>query len=705
MTQKKFKVGLLGAGYILDAHAKALKFDPRVEIVAVCDRAIERARRAATTYGAPNVFADLDDMLASDVDVVHVLLPPALHVDATRQILASGRHAFVEKPMGLNAAQCQELADFAKQKNVRLAVNHNFLFLETYVTLRQHARDGTLGNLDQITINWLYPLGLVKSGPFGNWILREPQNLFFELGPHLTAFMVDLIGVPDRIHTDAFHPIDLPGGGRVYRHWHVHALKGNTAIDLNLSVTPGQADRSIVVRAHAASARCDFERDAYVLDEPSGAGLLFDSFYSMKNVSRQLRNSAWKNVKKALINTLQKKPAANPFGDSIARSIVAFYTTLDGEIDSRLDPQFGVKVITACEQIVASAHLEPPPVQVNDVQPPLRKPNVLVLGGTGFIGKYLVKRLIDDGHGVRVVARDQASAKIAFAGMPVELVAGDIAEQDLMDAALQGTDTVFHLAKAVGKRWADYERDDVAVTQMIARRAQEQGVKRFIYTGTIDSYYSGNANDVITGDTPLDIKMATRNHYARSKATCEALLLKMQREENFPVVILRPGVVIGLGCPPAHWGVGMFQSDTCVQFWGDGASKLPLVLVEDVADALLRAMIVPGIEGKCFLLTDKPLLSAAEYVDVVSAASGTRLRATSTPIWRYYLIDLFKETLKHLVRHPNRRAASYRDWDSKSHRARYDSTSTQQALGWHPAGSREALIERGINAAVADYLR
>ncbi len=705
MTARRWKVGLLGAGFIIDSHAKALKMLPNVDMVAVCDRARDKAEEAAKAYGIPQVFSSLDDMLRADVDVVHVLLPPDLHIDTARQILESGRHVFMEKPMGLSSSGCQSLVDLAREKKVNLGVNHNFLFLPAYEKLRQDARDGTLGNLDQVTLNWLYPLGLVKFGPFNNWMLREPQNLFFELGPHLVAFAMDLVGPLDRLQTDIFRPIDLPGGSRVYRRWHVHGVKGDTAVDFNLSITPGFTDRSVTVRGHAANARCDFDRDLYVRDEPSGNGILFDNFVTARSVARQLKENSLQNLIKSVSSTLKKRPSANPFGESIARSIQVFYETVGGKLDPRLDGQFGVNVIKTCEAITQQAAFEPSTTKDKTwtVLPPPKAPNILVIGGTGFIGRYLVQKLVDRGHSLRVITRGKSSGNISLAGLPVELVQGELSDPMFMDQALKGIDTVFHLAKAVGDKWDDYLQNDVLVTKNIAERSAAAGIKRFIYTGTIDSYYSAKASDVITSDTPLD-PHPHRNHYARSKATCEALLMDMHRKSGFPVVIFRPGVVIGKGCPPAHWGVGMFQSESRVQLWGDGSTKLPLVLVEDVAEGLALALDKDGLAGQTFLLTDEPLLSAREYVDTVSKASGTQLRMEPTPIWKFYLGDVVKEALKHAIKHPNRKMPSFRDWDSRSHRARYDSSKTRQVLGWKPAGTREALVERGILAAVRDFM-
>jgi nucleoside-diphosphate-sugar epimerase/predicted dehydrogenase len=703
---KQLKVGLLGAGFIIDAHAKALKALSHVDIVAVCDRAVDRAQEAADKYAIPNVFSDLSEMLKLQLDVVHVLLPPDLHIDITRQILDAGTHVFLEKPMGLNAVECQNLVDLAKEKDLKLGVNHNFLFLPAYEQLRTQARDGTLGHLDQVTINWLYALGLIQFGPFNNWMLKEPQNLWFELGPHLTAFMMDLLGPLDALSTHVTRPIDLPGGSRVYRKWHVHGVKGDTTVDLNMSVAPGYTDRSIVVRGHAATAKCDFDRNTYLRDEPSGYGMLFDSFVTNVSVAKQLASNSLCNLVSSVKNTLKKSPEANPFGISIARSVKAFYDTMHGQLDSRLDGQFGVDVIAACEKITQQANFVAPDAkQVWTVLPPLKPPTVLVIGGTGFIGKYLVKQLVEQGHGVRVVTRGMGAGNIGLAGLPVELIQGDIADASFMERALAGIETVYDLAKATGSKWDDYYKNDVLVTKNIAESAQKAGVKQFIYTGTIDSYYSANPNEVITSDTPLDQNMKHRNLYARSKATCEALLMEMYKNSNFPVTIFRPGVVIGKGCPPAHWGVGMFQSESRVQFWGDGKNKLPLVLVDDVASALVLALGRHDIAGQTFLLTDSPLLSGQEYVDVVSKASGTKLRAEPTPIWKFFIIDAFKEAAKNLIKHPNRKIPSYRDWDSRSHRAQYDNTKTREVLGWQPVASKDTLVEQGIVAAVREFMK
>lgn len=325
---------------------------------------------------------------------------------------------------------------------------------------------------------------------------------------------------------------------------------------------------------------------------------------------------------------------------------------------------------------------------------------VLVVGGTGFVGRHLVARLAEDGRASRVLTRDPQTAPPTLHREHVELVKGSYRDPATLDAALDGVDAVCHLAKGEGRNWQEYLDNDVEPTRQVAEAALRRGVRRFIYVGSIDSYASGSAADRIDGSTALDPRIDRRNHYARSKATCERMLLGMASERGLPLVILRLGIVIGAGSSPIHYGVGRFSAWNRLTYWGDGRHKLPFVLVEDAADALVRALDVPAIETRSFLITDAPLLSARDYVAAMQARSGGNVRAAPRAIWRYWLADFARGIVKTAIRHPNRHLSSLHDWQCRSHRAVFDPAESVAALGWHPAGTHQALIERGINPSV-----
>lgn len=706
MTATK-KVGLLGAGYILDSHANALAAISGVSLYAVCDVSHSRAAMAAAKFRIPHVFHAIEDLCMSDCEVVHVLLPPPLHIDAARTLVEAGKSIFLEKPMGLDSAACTALCALAVAKDVALGVNHNFLFSPGYESLRAIVKAGELGRIDHLSVNWHFSLPILQFGPFDNWMLGAPANIIFEIGSHLSSIIVDLVGLPDVTASVAENPIALPAGQKVYRQWSAIARAGAATALLSISMTTGQSDRILRVRCRGGSAQHDFGRDFGWRDQTLTDNPILDSHSTAERAGRALRKQARSDRIRRLKSALAKRPDANPFEESVYRSIRAFYSRGTLPIDPRHDGRFATDVIRLCEAVTLAAKVGPPSLHGVSVAAPSSKvsPTVLVVGGTGFIGRRLVRMLIDHNHGVRVLTRNPRAAALELDGLPVELFAGSHGDPECAKRALDGITTVYHLAKCEGKRWRDYLDGDVAPTRVLAEASLEASVSRFIYTGTIASYASANASQVIDNRTPTDAAIVRRNYYARSKAMCEALLQEMQRDRGLPLVIVRPGIVIGPGSSPAHLGVGRFASETKVSFWGDGTTPLPLVLVDDVADALLRTLDAPGIEGQTLLLTSPPLMNARDYVDAVAAHMGTRIDARPRSAWRNWLADLVKELAKNVVRHPNRRWPSLHDWRCQSHSSRYDSRMTEERIGWRPIADRETLVSRGIADAVEWSLR
>ncbi len=703
------KVGLLGAGYILQAHAKAVQSSARAELYAVCDLSRGRAESAAEAYGIKHVFTTIEDLCASEVDSVHVLLPPVLHLDAARKLLLAGKHVLLEKPMGIGSADCQSVVDLARQRGLRLGVSHNFLYTAAYEEVRTKLQAGEFGPLDHVHVQWLYALGLIQFGPYDNWMVRQPQNLVYELGSHLSAFVVDLVGMPEVVNAEAGDPIDLPGESRVYRQWMGTLRAGRTAVQFALSANPGYPERSLRIRGLGGAAAVDFERNLATSARVGSTSALFDNLGTARSQGAALMQQGQRNFMRAFMGVLKKDSTANAFHDSVARAVASFYL-FDQPLDKRLDGQFGVDVMRLCEQIAASAGVDPhAPKAQSGASGSLfttpAAPEILVIGGTGFIGKRLVQQLVAKGYGVRVLTRSRHGADIELGPLGVDIVQGHHGDPALLDRILPETKVIIHLAKAVGSTWQDYVEQDVNPTRVLAQAALKHKVQRFIYTGTIDSYHSAGANDVITGDTPLDPQISKRNLYARSKAACEELLQKMHKEQGLPLVVFRPGIVIGAGSPPAHWGVGMFHSDARVDLWGSDDHPLPFVLVDDVADALVRGVGKPGIEGQTFLLTDAPVLSGNQYVEELERLAGVKIQVRRVPAWRHFAEDLAKEAVKNAIRHPNRKIPNLRDWDCRSHRARYDSGKTQSMLDWKPAGTRERIVQDGIGAAVEHFYR
>lgn len=722
-----FRVGLLGTGYIASWHADALKAVKGATLSAVCDRNIALARSFASKCKLPEdrAFASVEAMLSAPgpkLDVVHVLLPPEHHAPAAEALIDAGVHVFLEKPMGVSAAECAGLVAKAEAKGVALAVNHNFLFAPAYERLRADVRSGRIGRLDRIDLTWHRPLGQLQGGPFDIWMLRDPANILLEIGPHLVSALLDLAGDRGRelepMTARAGNPATLPGGGTFYRRWQVDAGGDALAASLSLAFGPGFDEHAARARGALAVGAADLERDVYVLREHTPAGMDADRYRRSLAEAGALKAQARRTLASYALSKFKIVKVGSPYGASMVGAMRRLYEDLAAgrPVDRRLSGAFGAEVVATCERLgregVEAARAKGPaavataPPAAPAVAAPSSRPEILVLGATGFIGRALVRRLADAGRPVRILARNPGRIPDELRREGVEVAIGDLSRPEDVDRALEGITGVVHLARAMVKQWSEYLEQDVAVTRRLAEACLARGVRRFVYTGTIDSYYAGAKAGTITEETPLDPLIARRNYYARAKATSEAELLEMHRDRGLPLVIARPGIVIGPGGSPFHWGVGMWSYQAVCQLWGDGATPLPLVLVDDVADGLIACLDVPGIEGESFNLCADSGVTARGYIKALDAAAGSAHQVHAVPIRKYYLNDMAKWVVKCAVGHPDRhRRPAYRDWESRSQRARFDCSKARRVLGWKPVDDPEEMLRRGVAEPTAEALR
>lgn len=703
----KRRVALLGTGYIADWHAQAIRKVADVELVAVCDRVLAKAEALASKFHVPKTYNSLDEMLAAEeLDAVHVLLPPDRHFEAARTLLEAGVDVFLEKPMCVRAIECEELTSLAEIRGRRLGVGHNFLFSKEYEQLRNDMRTGVLGKIDSVTVTWHRPLPPIQFGPFDMWMLRNSTNILLEIGAHSAAHLLDLVGSPETITVSPSNVVEMPNGMRFYRRWHVDALKGQTSVGLRFSFVPGFAEYVIHVRGSLASGTVDFERSTYFRQQHSPRDPDFDVYGIVSGQAKSFARQSRKTLLRYLRSKLDLGARGTPYGSTIVRAMDAFYARGSAPLDERVDGRMGAEVIRLCERMISAANLpedKTPTTPTPAQSMPSSAPRVLVLGATGFIGKEVVRQLVTSGHIVRLLVRNPGNLPKSLRLPTVSCQVGDLTSLADVRRAMEGIDTVIHLARSSVKRWADYEKYEVGVTQQIAECALQAGVRRMLYTGTIASYHQGSGASTITESTPMDAGIARGNNYARAKSESEQLLLKLHREQNLPVVILRPGVVIGRGGSPFHWGIGMWWNDAICQTWGQGQNKLPLVLVEDVASALILAMDKPGIEGKSFNLVGDPMLSAREYLDELDRSGGFRIQRRYTPISRFYLIDIAKWIAKVALRFPERQMPRYRDWDTRRLLAPFDCSAAKETLNWRPVSDRDELVRRGIQEPVTEF--
>ena len=320
ITERPFSVGFLGAGYIADWHAAALRTVPGTSLAAVCDRDEVRARAFAVRHNITRVYGSLGALLSDgQLDAIHVLLPPELHAQAAGQIIDAGLDVILEKPMAISVDECESLVERARSRGVKLGVGHNFLFAPIYDQLKQDLAAGRLGLLDEVVVTWNKGLGQLQSGPFNLWMLREPGNIILEVGSHSVAHMLDLAGPVKILAVQASNPVDLPGGARFFRRWHAEAECDAVGVTLNFSFTPGFSEHTIHIRGSLAAATVDFERNTYLLHRHTPAGLDFDRYHMSIAEAKLLKSQARGTLARTIYSKLRPTTGGTPYGQSIAQ--------------------------------------------------------------------------------------------------------------------------------------------------------------------------------------------------------------------------------------------------------------------------------------------------------------------------------------------------------------------------------------------------
>jgi predicted dehydrogenase/nucleoside-diphosphate-sugar epimerase len=708
VPHRPIRAAIVGTGYIAEFHARAIQAVGSAELVAVCDTNLGSARSFASAWNVPAAYDSFETMLAQrQIDCVHILVPPDLHFQLTKTSLEAGVHVFLEKPMCLTIAQADEMLELASNNQLYLGVNHNMMFFSSYQRLREVVHSGVLGAIDNIGINYFSELGQIRNGPFETWLLRAPGNVVLETGPHLFSILVDLVGPPGKISVQADRDVTIPGGAQVFRRWRVDVTSGRVAAQVHMNFGPGFNERIITVHGLAGTATADLNANTCLVDTRTLLDVDLDRYSRSKLLATQLRSQAGHTLRRYVLSKLKLRRGGNPYQLSFLDSVASFYTTLRerGTLDRRIDGAFGRDVISYCTKAIEAAGIPAAQKYVERHRAPsMIKPSVLVLGGAGFIGRELIRQLVASGRGVRALVRGSAAMLEEYSEQ-IEIVRGDLRLEADLKAAMNGIEYVHHLAVGQSKSWDNFRANEIDSARLVGEVCLSMGIKRLIYTGTIDSYYAGAKAGTITEQTPLDPNITRRNYYARAKAAAENCLLELYRTRRLPVIIFRPGIVIGRGGNPFHWGVGRFTDFNC-EVWGEGDNPLPFVLATDVAAALIRGLEVPDIEGQSFNIVDRPLLTANDYLAELQQRSNVKLTILHRPIWQFYLADGVKWLVKVAVGHPDRkRIPSYSDWESRTQKAFYDSAAARGQLGCELQSNRDRMTEEGIGGSLEEWLR
>src|SRR5580704_8302541 len=177
------KFGVIGYGYWGPNIVRNLSGIEGCSVSVVCDPSPAARARAERAHHGVRVVSDSAEIMSDPtIDAVAVITPVWTHYELSKAALNSGKHVFVEKPFTSNSAQAEELIDLANRKNLKLMVDHTFLFTGAVRKIKSLLDEGALGKL------YYYDSTRVNLG-----LIQHDCNVIWDLAPHDLSIMDYLI--------------------------------------------------------------------------------------------------------------------------------------------------------------------------------------------------------------------------------------------------------------------------------------------------------------------------------------------------------------------------------------------------------------------------------------------------------------------------------------------------------------------------------
>jgi predicted dehydrogenase/nucleoside-diphosphate-sugar epimerase len=675
---QSFRVGLVGAGYISEFHLRALRRLSNVSVVGIADLDISRAQAAAERFGIPRSFPSLRELAAEGLDVVHVLTPPAVHAEVATEALGYGCHVLVEKPLATNVEDSDRIASAASAANRRVCVDHSLLYDFFVARALNLVRDGAVGH--PIAVDYFcssaYPP--YRGGPLPPQY-HDGGYPFRDVGAHALYLIDAFLGKIQKV--DAEFATQGGDPNLLYDEWRaiVKCERGTGHAHLSWNVLPKQHLLMIqgtrgVLRVDLVSMTVTLKRNTPL---PKAAERALLGISEGFRILTQVPNNSIKFVRKRILQY-----------HGLQMLVAEFYRTLSTGEPTPVPVEKARPIVEWIDRMAREAD-EAKCMFLQRFPKSLSAP-VLVTGASGFIGSNLVRRLLREGRRIRVFVRREPRSEW-LKDSNIEICIGDLGDPGAVDRAVAGAEVVYHVGGAMRGGSHEFERGIVVGTRNVVESVLRYGVKKMVYVSSLSVLWSSAArkDKKITEDWPLEPNPKNRGDYSQMKREAEELVVNAVREKRLPAVILRPGKVIGPESALLSLDIALRKGSRLL-ILGNGSRIPPLVYVDDVVDAIVRAEQNGSFDGSTFHIVDSNGLSQNEIAKQYLSTVLSRGRISHLPVALFYGLAFLVEVLSKVLKRP----APLSIYKLRSLLAplSFDCSAAEQRLGWRPmVGVRAGL--------------
>src|SRR5512143_2520342 len=236
---------------------------------------------------------------------------------------------------------------------------------------------------------------------------------------------------------------------------------------------------------------------------------------------------------------------------------------------------------------------------------------ILVTGGTGFVGGYLIRRLRQEGLPVRALARHPDKVQ-PLKDLGIEVVHGDISDKTSLEKAAEGVERVIHLVGIIQETpGVTFRGVHVEGTRNVIEAARKAGVRHFFH------------------QSALGTRPGAKSEYHRTKWEAEELV----RQSGIPHTILRPSLIYGSGDKFTIKLSEMLRRAPVMPVIGSGQSRVQPIYIDDVVSCMVKVVIGDAFLNEIYEIGGPDQLTYKEVMTAIAEAMGLKRAAVHLPLF------------------------------------------------------------------------
>lgn len=523
------RIAVVGAGKMGRHHALAVgRLPETAKLVAVADSSPEFSTALGQELGVP-AYTDVRTMMReARPDVVHVVTPPGTHADVAAAALEGGAHIYVEKPFAESSAESEMLLKMAASKGRQVCAGHQLLFERPALLAAELVP--YLGDIVHVESYFAFRQARRADG-------RTPltaEGQLLDILPHPVYLLVHFLGGDEPESSLEVHGLRADARGEV----RAIVSSGSATGILTVTLCGRPVDSYVKVVGTRGSITLDFVRGIIIpqLGQGSTIDKILDPF-----------SRAWRlgtGSAASLGRRLFKKQRSYP---GLAEAFAAFYAQIRGGSRAPVSVDNIRNTVALCDVVRDALEQSHP-----EARPPVTPPTVAVTGGTGMLGREVVRSLLERGETPLVLSRRVPPPADRHPGV-------HYAAADLGGSAIDlppGIHTVVHCAAETAGGWDAHQRNSIDATRNLLDAMAASGIKQLVHVSSL-AVIDDKAKQPLTESSPLERDGRRRGPYVWGKLESEKIAAAAPETHGISVRIVRPGALVPTGAdfePPGKLG-------------------------------------------------------------------------------------------------------------------------------------------------------